>query len=363
MANAELSVFDSPLSLCAPAILDSGDAVARHATKCGSDLYGDSQPMQEVFTLIRQVAPTSACVLITGESGTGKELVARAIHSFSCRSTEPFIAINCAAMPESLIESELFGHEKGAFTGAVERRVGALDLARGGTLLLDEIGDMPLLMQAKLLRVLENFRYRRLGGNQELVADMRVLAATNRDPQQAVKDGHLREDLYYRLNVFQIALPPLRDRLEDVSPIVAALIHRLNRKHGTRVTHLTSEALAVLEEQRWEGNVRQLRNVIERAVIVAAEGSLSPSHLMLVPRPLIPTPVTQGSCLGVQIGMSIADAERILLEATIHKTNENKTRAASILGISVRTLANKLKLYAAQDHWAVMSAESMETPD
>jgi DNA-binding NtrC family response regulator len=314
------------------------------------DLSGESLQMQEVFTLIRQVAPTNATVLITGESGTGKELVARAIHSSSRRSTQPFIAVNCAAMPETLIESELFGHEKGAFTGAVERSVGILDQARGGTLLLDEIGDMPLPMQSKLLRLLEDFRYRRLGGNQEMLADVRVLAATNREPEQAIRDGHLREDLYYRLNVFQIALPALRDHLEDVSPIVASLIERLNRKHDTRITHFSPSALAALAEQRWEGNVRQLRNVIERAMIVASEGAVSLSHLMLAPQlrgsAAASEAPCQPGCLDLRVGMSIAAAERILIQATVDQTMGSKKRAAVMLGISTRTLREKLKLYS-----------------
>jgi DNA-binding NtrC family response regulator len=314
------------------------------------DLVGESPQMREVFTLIRQVAGTNASVLITGESGTGKELVARAIHSFSRRSTEPFIAINCAAMPETLIESELFGHEKGAFTGAVERRGGALELAHGGTLLLDEIGDMPMAMQSKLLRVLEDFRYRRLGGKQELVADIRVLSATNRAPEQAIKDGHLREDLYYRLNVFHIALPPLRDRLEDIPPIVSSLIERLNRKHGTRVTHVTPDALAALAEQQWEGNVRELRNVIERAVIIASEGPLARSHLMFASQRRVSAPAAaHASGLDIRVGMTVADAERILIRATIEQAGGNKTRAAAILGISTKTLHGKLKLYRIED--------------
>jgi DNA-binding NtrC family response regulator len=344
---ASFQGFEPGIGRPRPAVHGSGDATA---TTFESGFHGESPQMQDVFTLIRQVAPTNASVLITGESGTGKELVARAIHSFSRRSTEPFIAINCAAMPEALIERELFGHERGAFTGAIERSGGALEMAQGGTLLLDEIGDMPLSMQSKLLRVLEDFRYRRLGGKQELVADVRVLAATNRAPEQALKDGRLREDLYYRLNVFHIALPPLRDHLEDVSPIVASLIGRFNRKHGTRITHLTPDALAALAEQRWEGNVRQLRNVIERAMIIASEGAVSLSHLMLGPQQRWPPAAALPSpCLGVRVGMTVADAERVLIRATIDETNGNKTRAALILSISTRTLREKLKLYNIAD--------------
>ncbi|MEO7651550.1 MAG: sigma-54 dependent transcriptional regulator, partial [Bryobacteraceae bacterium] len=199
------------------------------------DLVGKSATMLQLFDEIRQVAPTNAAVLITGESGTGKELVARALHTGSRRSDGPFIALNCAAMPESLIESELFGHEKGSFTGAADRRIGALEAAHGGTLFLDELAEMPTPMQAKLLRVLEDFKFRRLGGRQELHTDVRVVAATNREPVKAIREGNLREDLYYRINVFHIHLPPLRERKEDIPVIVAALIHNLNRKHETKV--------------------------------------------------------------------------------------------------------------------------------
>jgi DNA-binding NtrC family response regulator len=200
------------------------------------DLVGQSPGMLSVFALIRQVAPTDAGVLITGESGSGKELVARAIHASSPRCAEPFLAINCAALPETLMESELFGHEKGAFTGALERRAGALELAQGGTLFLDEVAEMPLQMQAKLLRVLEDFKFRRLGGKTEMFADVRLVTATNRVPENAIKEGKLRDDLYYRLNIFHIHLPPLRDRMEDLPLIAATWIEKL--KHGTRVTHL-----------------------------------------------------------------------------------------------------------------------------
>src|SRR5260370_754591 len=223
------------------------------------DLIGDSLVMKEVFSLIRQVAPTTASVLISGESGTGKELVARAIHSLSARSAGPFVAVNCAALPESLMESELFGHEKGAFTGAVERRAGCFEQAQNGTLLLDEIGDMPIGTQAKLLRVIEESKVRRLGGTKDIPIAVRVLAATNRAPEKAVEDKLIREDLYYRLNVFQISLPPLRERKEDIPLIAAALIRDLNRKHGCRATHLSQEVLDWFARGSWPGNVRELR--------------------------------------------------------------------------------------------------------
>ena len=314
------------------------------------DLIGQSPAMQSVFGMIRQVAPTNACVLITGESGSGKELVARAIHSFSPRNSEPFLAINCAAMPETLMESEIFGHEKGAFTGAVERRQGALELAQGGTLFLDEIGEMPVGMQAKLLRVLEDFRFRRLGGKQEMTADVRVVSATNRAPAEAIREGKMREDLYYRLNVFRIELPPLRDRMEDIPLIAAALIEKLNKKHGTKVTHLDAAAVTTLSSHRWAGNVRELRNTIERAVILTGEGPLLRSHLMLHPqREQAGTKVEAEGGLGVRVGMTIEEAERVLLEATLKQTKNNKTRAAATLGISAKTLHAKLKQYRMED--------------
>ena len=328
------------------------------------DLVGQTPAMQNLFALIRQVAPTNAGVLITGESGTGKELVARAIHSFSTRSQEPFLAINCAAMPETLIESELFGHEKGAFTGAVERSSGALELAKGGTLLLDEIGEMPPPMQAKLLRVLEDFRYRRLGGKQELTADVRVIAATNRIPSQAIQEGKLREDLYYRLNVFHIELPPLRERLDDIPLIAAAMIEKLNRKHGTRVTHVDPDACNYLQSHNWTGNVRELRNIIERAVILSGEGALQRSHLALQSQPVRNgARIADGDHLGVRVGMTIAHAEQILLESTLQHMKGNKTQAAATLGITAKTLHAKLKQYragGASDGESRLGAESAE---
>ncbi len=308
------------------------------------ELVGQTPEMLNIFALVRQVAPTNAAVLITGESGSGKELVARAIHSFSPRSAEPFLAINCAAMPETLMESELFGHEKGAFTGALERRAGAMELAHGGTLFLDEIGEMPMPMQAKLLRVLEDFKFRRLGGKSEIFADVRLISATNREPHNAMADGKLREDLYYRLNVFHIHLPPLRERADDIPLIATTLIEKLNKKHGTRVTHLDNSTVETLKAHRWDGNVRELRNVIERALILAGEGPILRSHLYLpTHRASEPAPASHG--LGIQVGMSIDEAERVLIEATLNQTKNNKTRAATTLGISAKTLHAKLKQY------------------
>jgi DNA-binding NtrC family response regulator len=336
------------------------------------EMVGHSPRMREIFALIRQIAPSSAPVFVTGESGTGKELVARAIHSLSKRADQPFIALNCAALPENLVESELFGHEKGAFTGAVDRRVGCMELANGGTLFLDELGEMPIAIQAKLLRVLEDFKFRRLGGKQEIAVDVRIVAATNRDPKKAIEEQKLREDLYYRLNVFHIDLPALRERREDIPLIVEALVERLNPKHQTRVTGCTPEAMGRMLARRWDGNVRELRNVVERAVILAGEGPIEAAHLWIgaeasetpgraaetesivspptvsridgsAPSRLIAPPDT--APLGIQIGDSIEDAERKLIEATLQHAKNNKTKCAAILGISAKTLHAKLNLY------------------
>jgi DNA-binding NtrC family response regulator len=323
------------------------------------NLVGQASAMQEVFAMIRQVAPTSAAVLITGESGTGKELVARALHSNSRRAAGPFVAINCAALPEALIESEIFGHEKGAFTGAVERRAGAMENAQSGTLFLDELGEMPMAMQAKLLRVLEDLRFRRIGGKVEIQADVRIIAATNRDPMKAIKEGKLREDLYYRLNVFQIHLPPLRERKEDIPLIVDAMLVMMNRKHETKVPSASPAFLEALAALPWEGNVRELRNVVERAVIIAGDIPLDPKHIGHgYRRPAATaeakperaeTPEPAGR-VGVDVGMTIDEAERLLIEATLGHTGNNKTRAASILGISTKTLHVKLRQYRLEEN-------------
>ncbi len=320
------------------------------------DLVGASAAMRHIFSLIEQVAPTSARVLITGESGTGKELVASAIHKLSPRAGGPFIAINCAALPESLIESELFGHEKGAFTGALGTRAGCFEDAHQGTLFLDEIAEMPVAMQAKLLRVLEESKVRRLGGKNEIPVDVRVLAATNRPPLEAVEKKVLREDLYYRLNVFQIALPPLRHRMEDIPPIVEAMISNLNEKGHYRVTDLHPETLARLMDYSWPGNVRELRNVLERAVIMAGEGTVQPGHLPLLfrlpeskPQAAAAPRVSDGSGLTIEGGRQLRDVEEAYIRLTLKQTNNNKKQAAQILGISIRTLHNRLAEFAAAE--------------
>ncbi len=318
------------------------------------DLVGASPPMQQVYASIQQAAPTSASVLITGETGTGKELAARAIHRLSARATRPFVAINCAALPEPLIESELFGHEKGAFTGAVERRAGCFEQAQGGTLLLDEIGDMPISTQAKLLRVLEESSIRRLGGKDQVPVDVRIIASTNRGRDELVNGQHLREDLYYRLDVFDIELPALRDRKQDIPLIVDALIANLNKKHSCRVTDCHAEVLKRLECHDWPGNVRELRNTVERAVVLAGEGTILPRHLYLgTPRashddpPSLHLAEHLQDVLRVPVGSPIKEVEKAYILLSLKHAKNNKRRAARILSMSVRTLHKRLAEFAA----------------
>lgn len=312
-------------------------------------LVGSSRAMREIFTLIEQVAPSNVPVLITGESGTGKELVARTLHDLSPRKARPFVAVNCAAIPETLIESEIFGHEKGSFTGAVERRPGCFELAAGGTLLLDEIGEMPSGTQAKLLRVLEERKFRRLGARAEMDTDVRVLAATNRDAQSAVAEGHLRADLYYRLNVFNIAMPPLREHIDDLPLMVENMINEMNQKHGRKVSGVAPSMLDRLMAYSWPGNARELRNTIERAVILCPDGApLDAGHLPsgFGKDQSATASAADGSSITVRVGVTVDEAERLLILRTLEATGQNKTRAAEILGVSLKTLHNKLKEYS-----------------
>ena len=323
------------------------------------EMVGNSPRMQEIFSHLQQAGPSKACVLISGESGTGKELVARTLHMLSPRKQGPFIAINCAALPETLIESELFGHEKGSFTGASERRAGCFEVAQHGTLLLDEIGEMPMLTQAKLLRVLEDSKVRRIGGKAEFEVDVRVIAATNKVPDDAVKGGHLREDLFYRLNVFHIHLPPLRERKDDIGAISQTLIQDMNRKHDGKVADLAEDVLQSFQRYEWPGNIRELRNVLERAVILTREGTIQMAALpvnLQTKAPLAAAATVAGSApppvaaadsesLNLPIGTTVEEAEKGLILRTLEHTRNNKTRAAEILGISLKTLHNKLKEY------------------
>jgi DNA-binding NtrC family response regulator len=315
-------------------------------------MVGSSPEMREIFTLIEQVAPSNVPVLITGESGTGKELVARTLHDLSPRKARPFVAVNCAAIPETLIESEVFGHEKGSFTGAIERRAGCFELAAGGTLLLDEIGEMPSGTQAKLLRVLEERKFRRLGARTEMDTDVRVLAAMNRDPQRAVAEGHLRADLFYRLNVFNIVMPPLREHLEDLPPMVETMVSEMNLKHGRKVSGVAPSMLDRLMAYNWPGNARELRNTIERAVILCPDGApLDAGHLPsgFGKDQAAATPA-DSSAITVRVGATVGEAERLLILRTLEATGQNKTRAAEILGVSLKTLHNKLKEYGRDQH-------------
>src|SRR6267142_3523773 len=308
------------------------------------ELVGNSTPMREIYALVEQVAPSSASVLITGDSGTGKELIARTIHQLSPRREKPFIGINCSAIPESLMESELFGHEKGAFTGAASTRMGCFELADGGTLLLDEIAEMPPLLQAKLLRVIEERSLRRVGSNREIDIDVRILAATNKNPEEAVEKGTLREDLLYRLNVFRIELPALRDRKEDLPLLAQYLVTKLAEKHSRPARFLSPAALSVLQFHAWPGNVRELRNVIERAVVICSGEQIERHHFA-------PYPIDQREHLRKEdtitlpVGTPLEEVERQMILRTVQKTKNNKTRAAELLGISLKTLHNKLNLY------------------
>ncbi len=316
----------------------------REAGRLG-DLVGASKPMQEVMRIVEMAAPSSASVLITGETGSGKEIVARTIHKLSPRATGPFVAINCSAIPETLMESEIFGHERGAFTGAAERRIGCFELADGGTLLLDEIGEMPAPTQAKLLRVLEDRKVRRLGSKTETPVDVRVLAATNKDPEQAVGSGHLRQDLYFRLNVFHINLPPLRDHKEDIALLVEHILRDVNAKHGKHVRGIGAEVLDIFMSHTWPGNIRELRNVLERASIMCEKE--------LITRASLPGEFGKTSAKGPSdlttikfpVGTTVDAMERELILQTLNATGNNKTRAADLLGISLKTLHNKLKEY------------------
>lgn len=328
--------------------LEATRRLLRDSGKLGS-LVGASRKMQEIFHLIELVAPSTASVLITGESGTGKELVARTIHELSPRKNKPFVAINCAAIPETLIESEIFGHERGAFTGALERRTGCFELAESGTLLLDEIGEMPVGTQAKLLRVLEDRKLRRLGSKSETTVDVRVLAATNTVPEEAVARGRLRNDLYYRLNVFNIHMPPLRDHKEDIPSLTQTLIKEMNSKHQRTVRTASDPVMHAFDAFSWPGNVRELRNTLERAVIVCDSSVIEPRHLppAFGDKPLH-FPVSDADGIHVGVGTTVGEAERQLIVKTLESTRNNKTRAAEILGISLKTLHNKLKEYGTQ---------------
>jgi DNA-binding NtrC family response regulator len=320
---------------------EENQRLRRHLAEAGKlgSIIGRSLPMRRVMALIDQVAPSSASILVAGESGTGKEIVARTIHELSARREGPFIALNCAAIPDTLIESELFGHERGAFTGADKRRTGCFELAEGGTLFLDEIGEMKIDIQAKLLRVLEERKLRRVGGSSEISVDVRVLAASNRNLESATADGAFREDLYYRLNVFTVELPPLRERSEDIPLFVEHFLSELETPPNKTVTGLEPDCLEALKAYPWPGNIRELRNVMERALIVTRGPLISLDDLPPNLSPKRPArPIFE-----VTIGTPLHDVEIELAQRTIAYAGGNKSEAARLLGVSLKTLYNWLK--------------------
>jgi DNA-binding NtrC family response regulator len=307
-------------------------------------LLGSSPAMQEVFRLIERVGPTEASVLLTGESGSGKELAAKSIHECSARRDGPFLAINCGAIPAGLIEAELFGYEKGSFTGAVRAHAGVFERAEGGTLLLDEVTEMPLDMQTRLLRVLETRKFYRVGASTELTSDVRVIAATNRCPLQAVQSGQLREDLLYRLAVFPIALPPLRSRGEDVELLAEHFLAELNAQGRTQ-KRLTALSRMTLKQHSWPGNVRELKNCVERAYILG-DAALELAPLIQGAGARDGEAASDRERLNIRVGSRIYDMERSLIEATLDYFKGNKRRAADALGCSLKTLYNKLNGYS-----------------
>lgn len=311
------------------------------------DFVGNSKIMREIYGLIDSIAHSEASVIITGKSGTGKELAARTIHNLSSRAKESFIAINSSAIPENLIENEIFGHERGAFTGATGVQAGCFELANHGTLFLDEIAEMPLALQPKLLRVLEDRKIRRLGGNREFSLDVRVLAATNLEPHEAVEKGKLREDLFYRLNVFTLTLPTLRERKSDIPLLTQALIHRANHKHNTHVEACRDETLELLRSYTFPGNVRELNNIVERAVILAKGAWIEPSHLpAYIQNASADSSIEKPSSNHVVTeGLTAAEMEKELILRTLRATGNNKAETARRLKLDVKTIRNKLKAY------------------
>ncbi len=311
-------------------------------------LIGETEPIRQMRQMIQKVAPTEATVLIIGENGTGKELVAREIFRASGRNKQPFIKVNCAAISETLIESEFFGHEKGSFTGASEKREGRFELANNGTILLDEISEVSLKLQAKLLRVLQEREFERVGGNRTLRVNVRVLATTNRNLEESVKRGEFRQDLYYRLNVFPVFVPPLRQRKQDISQLTGLFLERISRKHGVRPPTISADAIRLLSAYDWPGNVRELQNVIERAVILAESGQPITAAVLA---PLFPVSLRTKLASGTIEADALTFPEQILplekierqyIHHILQKAGGNRTQAAQMLGISIRTLRNKL---------------------
>ncbi len=308
--------------------------------------------MENVLKLAKQIAPSTASVLITGESGTGKEVIAKYIHAHSKRANAPFVAVNCAAIPENLLESELFGYEKGAFTGAVARRIGKFEEANGGTLLLDEISEMDIRLQAKLLRVLQERQIDRIGGKAPINVDVRILATSNRDMQEEVRRQTFREDLFFRLNVVNIALPALRNRKADILPLAEHFIRKYSELNDIPVRPLSARAQELLTSYGWQGNVRELENTLHRAVLLTTGDEIGEAAIMLM-APAAEAPSAEAAGTGSLVGHTVADVEKNLIIDTLKHTLGNRTHAASILGISIRTLRNKLRQY---------TEEGMEIP-
>ncbi len=321
-----------------------------------SNMVGSSPPMQRVFEIVDQVAPSRATVLITGESGTGKELVANAIHQRSPRASGPFIKLHCAALAESLLESELFGHEKGSFTGAMARRDGRFSLADGGTLFLDEIGEISPSLQVKLLRFLQEHEFERVGGTQTIHVDVRVIAATNRDLREEVARGRFREDLFYRLNVVNIETPPLRDRKSDIPAIARFFLDRYAKDNGKAIEAIAPQALDRLVSYDWPGNVRELENAVERAVVLASSGELEERHLPSSVRPVGP------SGMPAIPGATMAELERYAILETLKAAAGSTSKAAEILGISARTIQYRLHEYQAAPRSDVQVVQSKDGP-
>jgi len=324
-----------------------------------SNMIGRAHNMEEVFDLIDTVADSRATILVTGESGTGKELVARALHYNSSRGSAPFIRLNCAALPKELMESELFGHEKGAFTGAIKQTRGRFEMADGGTLLLDEISEIDPALQAKLLRVLQEREFERVGSAQTIKVDVRIIATTNRDLHKQVESGRFREDLFYRLNVIEINLPPLRERKEDIPALVKHFIDQYNADNNKAVEGITDEGLEVLTQYDWPGNIRELENYIERAVVVSRSLVLG---MVDFPQKLTAGPTGRDDP-GIHLGMTVHEMERRLIMKTLEGCKGNRTEAATLLGISTRTLRNKLHEYGAMEAFKDTNGKVTETKD
>ncbi len=305
------------------------------------NIVGKTQAMKKVFDLVESVAPTRSTVLICGESGTGKELIARAIHINSTRKDGPFVRVNCAALPEGLIESELFGHEKGAFTGAMRQTRGRFEMADGGTLLLDEISEIPTGLQAKLLRVLQEREFERVGSGYTIKVDMRLITTTNRNLQDEIKKGRFREDLYFRLNVVKLEMPSLRDRREDIPLLAAHFIGRYAAENGKKIDGISPRAMGLLNDYDWPGNVRELENFIERATVMAQSNILMPNDF---PKDLVLGHAVPSEDR-IRSGMTVYTAEKLLILKTLEAVDGNKTKAAELLGITSRTLRNKLDEY------------------